>query len=53
MSNLLSDNLTPEVLANTYLDTANIVAEVPELLSDGYSGMNLKLVIDILSRIAE
>lgn len=46
---LLSDNLTPEIIANTYLDTEAIIDSYTNALEQyGATAMNLKLAIDLL-----
>lgn len=48
-SELWSENLTPETINDTYLDTAEIVSVFLKVLQDDVSAMNLKLAIDLLS----
>lgn len=53
MTNLFSDNLTPEVIKSTYYATADIIAVLKSIQAQGVTGMNLKLLIDLLTEVQE
>jgi len=48
---MLSENLTADIIRNTHFETADIAQMFKGLSDQGYSAMNLKLVIDLLSKI--
>ena len=48
---MLSENLTADIIKNTHFETADIAQMFKGLSDQGYSAMNLKLVIDLLSKI--
>ena len=48
---MLSENLTADIIKNTHFETADIAQMFAGLANQGYSAMNLKLVLDLLSKI--
>lgn len=53
MTDLFSDNLTPEVIKGTHYATSDIIAVLKSIQAQGITGMNLKLLIDLLSEVQE
>lgn len=51
MTDLFSDNLTPEAIKGTHYSTEDIIAVLKSIQAQGITGMNLKLLIDLLSDV--
>jgi len=48
---MLSENLNEDMIRNTYFKTDEIVQMFHGLSENGYSAMNLKLVLDLLGSL--
>lgn len=50
---MLTENLTEEKLRDLRYSTADLVVLFQSLEFQGYSGMNLKLIIDLIGELEE